>query len=359
MKFTVKTDDIKSAVNATKKTVGVGIFPILENLFIECVGDEVIIRSSNIEIFSEYKIPVSGESDGIVCIPAKTLAHWLSFIRSEEITFEKNGFNLIAKDGKNETKFSGQNHLDFVETIKTGRGVIFSIDGEVLKEALNITLFTCGKSPTRPVLSGVSFAFRKSELVIAATDSYRIAEIKIQGDFVDSDDKYVVPASSLSLLADSLSENVEICLEKSQATFQCGNYVLITKLISFEFPRYENAIPVHNHKKIKVSRDDILNSINRVAVFADDVNNSVILEVSDSSVSVKDRGSQRGCDKSSFPAVVEGAESFTCAVNSKFLIGGFKKMNDEITISFGEPTTAIMMTDGYDGYSYTVLPLKI
>ena len=52
----------------------------------------------------------------------------------------------------------------------------FSIKADELGTIINQTLFATSDKETRPVLTGINFNYNLQELMVVATDSYRLAE---------------------------------------------------------------------------------------------------------------------------------------------------------------------------------------
>jgi len=94
MKFSTSKTELQKALQKLAKAIPTrSTLPILNSVFIKIEGTEALLRSTDLEIAIESKIPVSVEEEGAICISLKTLLNITSELPETRITLETNEKN--------------------------------------------------------------------------------------------------------------------------------------------------------------------------------------------------------------------------------------------------------------------------
>ena len=89
MKFSTSKSELQKALQKLAKAIPTrSTLPILNSVFIKIEETEALLKSTDLEIAIESKIPVSVEEQGTVCIPLKTLLSITSELPETRITIE-------------------------------------------------------------------------------------------------------------------------------------------------------------------------------------------------------------------------------------------------------------------------------
>ena len=143
------------------------------------------------------------------------------------------------------------------------------MDALNLKQLIRKTTFAISLSESRPILTGVSLVSNQSGIEVVATDSYRLAKksIKTVGY---PDINAVIPGRNLDELFKILednNENVEIHCTSTKALFKYQNLLFQTRLISGVYPNVDVLIPSKFITNITFDKEQLISSIERVAIF--------------------------------------------------------------------------------------------
>ena len=91
MRFSVKKEDIihqfqsLAAVADKKQTL-----PILSNVYLRCEDNDLMLKSTDLEVELEFKCAANIEQDGEITIPAKKVADIVRELPDGKINFELN-----------------------------------------------------------------------------------------------------------------------------------------------------------------------------------------------------------------------------------------------------------------------------
>ena len=133
---------------------------------------------------------------------------------------------------------------DFPVMPSMSDGNSWTVDAATFKKALSHVVFAASSDETRPILTSVLLQSINKELVMAATDSYRLAEKKLGK--VSKDIKVLIPASAMQDLLRVLGDDVEevqIKNDQQQVQFKVGDIELVSRQIDGNYPEYQNLIP--------------------------------------------------------------------------------------------------------------------
>ena len=228
MKIKVTQEKLSKALNNVSRiAIGKVTLPILNNVLIRVDNKKVSLVTTNLDMAIMDFLPVSSSEDGVVTVPAKLLAEFVSNLpKGETIEINSKDTKVEIKAGKYSSIINGVVADDFPELpeIDEKKAVIYKIGVDEFKNSIGQVIIASSNDLTRPALTGVYFNTYSNKLAIAATDGYRLAE-KIIIDQVESEVKAIVPASSLQEVLRSIGEDteeIEISFNDDLVRFQIG-----------------------------------------------------------------------------------------------------------------------------------------
>jgi DNA polymerase-3 subunit beta len=241
-------------------------------------------------------------------------------------------------------------------------GVSWKITGVLLKKALQQVVFAASSDDTRPVLTGVLIETNDGKLMMAATDSYRLAEKQL--GVQKQDIKLLIPASALHDLLRILGEaeeEVKVTHNDQQVLFQVGDIELVTRLLEGAYPDYRKLIPSSFSTSATLKRADLINVTKVSSLFARESAGSVTIEIDEKSkqLSIRSVASQLGENTATAStSKVKGTDSIT--LNSRYLLDALGAMSgDEVTFGFNGKLEPTLLKDSDNGdYRHIIMPLK-
>lgn len=378
MKFSVTGDklvDYLSKLNSVIPTRSP--LPILDNILFELEGNNLKLLASDLEIFIRTTLEVDGKKDGKVAIPAKKLLEISRTLTSAKLDLEvseKNRITIKTKNGK--YTIGGEPAEDFPVPEEKSDMHRLEFDGHTLRRCISKVIHAVNTDELRRNMSGILLDVNKNELKFVATDGFRLGKmIKDNFDMKgDVEEKIIIPLKTSNLLL-RLNNNDDSVIEfdENDLKISFGDFELYSKLIDDTFPSYENVIPSDNDKKLKITKDELANSLKRALIFADVITKRVKLEIKNDSMMIKADNPEIGS---------EGEESIDCnfvsnagdedfdkkpfviAFNAGYLLDAVSQMEtEEINISFGSPSKAAIATPSKqqdnEDYIELIMPVRV
>lgn len=365
MKIKVTQEKLSKALNNVSRiAIGKVTLPILNNVLIRVDNKKVSLVTTNLDMAIMDFLPVSSSEDGVVTVPAKLLAEFVSNLpKGETIEINSKDTKVEIKAGKYSSTINGVVADDFPELpeIEERKAVIYKIGVDEFKNSIGQVIIASSNDLTRPALTGVYFNTYGGKLAIAATDGYRLAE-KIIIDKVESEVKAIVPASSLQEVLRSIGEDteeIEISFNDDLVRFRLGEVEIISKLIDASYPDYQKLIPKDNDIKVTLNREELIRVTKLAALFARSVGGSIICETkSPDKFSVKSIANEFGENDSEIETAVDkdGHVNF----NSRFLIDALNSLESkDIEFEFSSRVTPTVLRNKKDKkYTHIVMPLS-
>ena len=199
----------------------------------------------------------------------------------ENIRIEVDKKNNQAKltSGKSEFTISALPGEDFPNTPALEGDWSFKIPQCELRDAITKTLYAVASNEPRPALNGMLFRVRNQSIVLAATDSFRLAvcekEMPLQNENGDSplDLSMVVPGKTVTELLKMLSDTnapVTIMATRKHIIFSLGWLTFFSRLIDAEFVDYEKFMPKNPCVFVSVKTAELRSSLERASLVTED-----------------------------------------------------------------------------------------
>ena len=380
MKLTCTQENLNKALTIIGKIVNRNAtLPILNNFLLEADKGRIKLSSTNLEMGINYWIGGKISEEGKITIPTRLFSNFVANLPNQNIKISQTGDNLKLSCDNYKTEIKGISADDFPLIPKIEGGFEVRVKKILFKEALIQVLPSVSMSESRPEITGVLISFsrlEKNELVLTATDSYRLAEkvVKLNGKnkenngFPSSEKKsLIVPrntAQELSRILDNGNdEELKIIFSESQILFDCGNVNLISRLIEGQYPDYQQIIPTKFKSEIIIDSEEFQKAIKISSLFSDLRTNSVFLKTSNEEkiLEVKAEAGEVGKNISKIPIQAKG-EEIEIVFNHHYLMDGLNsikakevvvKMNDS-----GSPAVMSAANDKDKDFLYLIMPVR-
>lgn len=251
--------------------------PILSNVYLTKSENTITIIANDMEIqasVTSLSDDMLGENFAIT-LPGKKLQDILKALpENAEIKFEVNENLVLIKSGR--AKFTIQTlsveHYPLLKVLENSICEITIPQGK-LKFLISQIQYAMAEKDSRVFLNGMFLEIKNGSLNLVATDAHRLSFISYQLDVALPNCSAIIPKKSileLYRLLDDNEENLLIRIYPNQISFNMPNKELITKVIDGKYPDYERVIPLNNDKLCLISREELLKTVDRVAVIGID-----------------------------------------------------------------------------------------
>lgn len=364
-----KLKDLINGLNIVSKTsISKTTMPILEGVLIEAKQNILKLTTYDLEIGTEHIMMCDVIEEGKIVVELKTLNEILRRIEDEvvEISVEDNLFVLKSMNGIFKLATMNANEYPNLPVFEVESSVIIS--QKIIKDMIKKSLFAVSTDENRPLYTGSLLKIENDILSIVAVDGFRLALRKSISNSKINDFKVIIPGKVLSellkLLSDDEDFKVKIGVNKNQALFEMGNSILVSRIIEGEFLNYSAIIPDHFDTKIKVKTKNILDSFERVALFAKenkekDRKSPLKMKIGIDGVTLSCI-SETGNAKEDVSAFVEGKE-LEIGFNPRYMIDILKVIDTpEVYMEFTSDISPVLIKPiSTNDFIYVILPIKI
>ena len=369
MKIVCYKENILKAINSVVKGVASKTtMPILEGILIQTNDKEIKLTTYDLEIGIEYVMECEVEEQGSTVVNAIMFSEIIRKLPDTEIHITLNDKNLLEIECEGSLyKLATMNPEEFPELPKIEVENSIEIDQTLLKNMIRKTIFAVSNEESRPIFTGCLFEIENNKLTVVAVDGFRLALRSIFLNKQSNNFKAVIPGKTLNevnkILSDSF-EPVKIGVSKNQALFEMDNCKIVTRILDGEFLNYKNVIPSNWETRIKVNKNNIQNSFERISL----ISSSTVEKEKKYPVKVQvDIGkitisctNQTGDAKEELYVSTEG-KNLEAGFNPKYFLDSLKAIDDEeVYVEFGSSISPCLIksTENND-YTYMILPIRL
>lgn len=379
MKFSCTRENLFQGLAITShiSTKNVNL-PILNNVLLRADGGGLKLISTNLEIAITCHVRGKVDQPGEYTVPSKLIFDYVNLLPNEVADIDLLDDALSISCGKSKTKIKGIAATEFPLVPPVSGGVRYSVSVSEFKKALSRVLFATATNESRPELSGVFLSFNseasgEGKMILAATDSYRLAEavITLSGGSKEHKD-VIVPQRTLSELnrifsvfKDDVeaSPSVEIELSDNQIVFRYGSVELTSRTIEGNYPDYRQIIPDKSSTKAVFDRSEFTQAVKTTSLFSKlglfDV--TIELDPTANNLELTSSDSARGENIITVDGELSGIEN-KIALNYRYLLEGVN--------AIGSPKIEMSVIDGAnpciltpkgmpdEEYKYIIMPIR-
>ena len=369
MKIVCYKDKIIKALNSVVKGVASKTtMPILEGILIQTNDNEIKLTTYDLEIGIEYIMECEIKEQGSTVVNAIMFSEIIRKLPDTEIYISLNDKNLLEIECEGSLyKLATMNPEEFPELPKIEIENSIEVDQNVLKNMIRKTIFAVSSEENRPIFTGCLFEIENNKLNLVAVDGFRLALTSIYLNKQTNNFSAVIPGKTLNevnkIISDSF-EPVKIGVSKNQALFEMDNCKIVTRILDGEFLNYKNVIPSNWETRIRVNKNSIQNSFERISL----ISASAIEKEKKYPVKVQvDIGkviisctNQTGDAKEELFVSTEG-KNLEAGFNPKYFLDSLKAVEDEeVFIEFGTSISPCLIKSVENNdYTYMILPIRL
>jgi DNA polymerase-3 subunit beta len=239
-------------------------------------------------------------------------------------------------------------------------GETFAVTRDTFLETAARVSRAASRDESRPVLTGILIRFEGGKVVMAATDSYRLAvkETSIESEAPALE--AIVPARALTELGRiaQAGDEIQLGLHENHVLFGTVDAWLTTRRIDGQFPDYRQLIPEEFEHELALPREDLLDVVRRVAVMAQR-NSPLRLRFANGELTVSAQTQDIGEAQESLP-VQFAADTLEIGFNADFLREGIESVDtDEVVIRLISPLRPGLIRSDSDDFWYLIMPIRL
>jgi DNA polymerase-3 subunit beta len=365
MKLECIKDKLVNAISKAEKITGKNLtLPVLSCLMLEAKDNTLKVVATNLDLGIEISVPVSLEEEGKIAVLGNILNGLVSGdSRSNKVTLETKGDNLNVLTDNSSTVIKSQASDDFPTIPRLDKEESFLIDSGKLMKGLKSVWYSSSTSNIKPELSSVLLYMEGKSLIFAATDSFRLAEIKIDAGEMSEFDQILIPFKNIPEILrvfDDADGDIKIYLTKNQIAFEYDNIYLTSRIVDGVFPDYQQLIPKDFTTEVTILKDDLINSLKVSNIFSDKFNKVTLkINPAEKLFEIISKNNDVGESVNKVDSVLNG-EDVEISFNQKYIMDCFQSINtDSLTLRFNGLNKPMVIKSVPDTqFTYLVMPMN-
>jgi DNA polymerase III subunit beta len=367
VKLTLSTQDLLSQLqNVTRVASTRSAVQALSGVLLRAAGGSCELMATDVEVSLQVSVPAEVSSEGSVVLPARLLLDVVRSLTNETLTLElraaENDVEIVC--GGATFHFRTLRAEDFPSLPRPVADGRISLPTQAFVDTVTKVSRSASHDETRPVLTGILVSASGQELVMVATDSYRLSvkrttlDSAVSGSFEAN-----VPARALQELARIAAgggeERLSVGVQDGQVVFEVAGAVLSSRLIDGQFPNYRQLLPDAVEHELRLSAAELSGVVRRISLLAQK-NSPLRLQFSEGQLTVSAQTPDVGEATESIPVPFQG-EPFEIGFNADFLRDGLESVEtDELVLRLISPVRpGLIESPDTSDFIYLIMPIRL
>ena len=370
MEFTVRKFEILREISLTqgvveKKTT----IPILANLLIDASGESLCLTATDLDVGIKTSCRAKVKKEGSITTPAKNFLDIVRSLPDADIKIKKlenDRLQIVCASAS--FKIVGLPNDNFPALPELKESLV-DIPASVLLSLINKTIFAIASEESRYTLNGALLFVKPLSVTMVSTDGHRLAHIEKQVTFehLNSEVRVLIPKKALAELQRLLAEAekadvVSFGKDATHLFFRLKNRLMISRMLTGQFPNYDAVLPKENNKTIILKRDEITSAIKRVSLLADDKSRAIRILLDNNKLEISSNNADLGEARETLDINYTEA-ALQIGFNCQYLLD-FLSVTDDATVSFDfkdEQTAGQLRpaTEEDYHYRYIIMPMRV
>jgi DNA polymerase III subunit beta len=344
--------------------------PVLANILIESAG-EAAIRISGTDLDVTIRCDAETEeisAQGAICVQARKLFDIARLLPDAPVSFRKEENEWVTVEcDRSKFRLPGISKDTFPE-LPGFKSTPLKLPASLLKLLIDRTIFAITQEEGRYTLSGAKFELDKQGAKMVTTDSHRLAFMatkEIGKDLQGAGLDVLIPRKTLAELTKLTADfdgDINLGADDNHVYFQVGSRLLISRMLSGQFPNYEMVMPKNNDRSAVFDTVSLNQAVRRVALMADDRSHAVRFHLSKEQLLISSQNAEEGEARETLGTDFAGEETeigFNAQYLQDFLnVVGSEKVAFEFKDGNSQAQLRPVSDEKYD-YRYIIMPMRL
>ncbi len=365
MKIEILQENLNHALMLVSRVSNKNLsLPVLGCVLLVVGEGKVTARATNLDVSVEMNLNAKVLEGGMVAVPAHILTQTISTLTNQKLTLHVAENNLIIEGERGRTSIATLDSSEFptLPYVKEGEGERVTIPTRDLIATLRSVSFAASTSSVKPELASVSLSLENNEMVAAATDSFRLAEVKIPIKTKSTFSGILLPARNTPDILRFLESgaDVEVRVGENQCTFVTELGYLTSRTIDGAFPDYHAIIPKDAVASATCLKEEAVQAFKKISIFTDAFNQvHLSFKPSEKTFTVSALNASVGETEDRVPATLDG-EDIDINFNARYIIDALSVVaGDSVSFLVAGHGKPMLVTDvPHKGFTYLVMPMN-
>jgi len=363
LRITVSKDELSSKLAIVARGVSTRTAVlVLGGIQLRAEGGQLFLAATDMEVSLRSTVEAQVSGEGTVVVPGRLLLDIARSLPDSDVTIEHKPEEavVVVTAGTANYRLHTYSSEDFPRLPDVDNSSLHAIDRDALVETVNRVGRSASRDESRPVLTGILVRFEPGKIVMAATDSYRLAvkETPVEGTLPDLE--AIIPARALQELARIATgaDEIQLGLQENHVVFGADGTWLTTRRIDGQFPNYRQLLPEQFEHELVLPREELLEVVRRVSLMAQR-NSPIRVRFAEGEATVSAVTQDVGEARESLPAPYNG-DPMEIGFNAEFLRDGLDSVDsDSIKFKLISPLRPAVLEGESDDYVYLIMPIRL
>ena len=338
---------------------------IATHVRVQALDAEHPIELAATDLELSLRVPVDGtvEEPGAALLPAKLAPELIRALPGEEIVISADGTGPIelAAGGASYTLY-GLPVADFPQLPEVDPERVFTTDAAVFSDVVQRIQRAASRDESRPVLMGALVRFTGEKIVMAATDSYRLAVTEAPLEHPAPEEiEAIVPIKALqeSVRLIGGDGTLQVQVGEGLIAFGVGDTWLTARLIEGQFPNFDALRPDTIDHSVLIAKDELLDVVRRVGIVIRH-NTPIRVHLTRGELGFAARTADVAEGAESIPVAYDAEVDVEIGFNHEFLRDGIESTpGDDVRIGMISPLRPALIEDADGTFWYVIMPIRI
>jgi len=374
MKLSCMQENLAKGLSIVSRAVAArSTLPVLGNILLATDNGRLRLSATNLELSITCWIGAKIEEDGSTTVPAKTLVDLVNTLPQDKVEMSlvvrTQTVNLSC--GRIHANLKGIDAQEFPIVALADLDAAIQLNVEDLQEMIDHVIFAVATDDARPLLTGVLVKIDGGEVILAASDGFRLAlRTAHLSTPVGGPITAIIPGRALAELRRAIAAETPVYMSlpegRGQVIFHHDNVELVSQLIEGSFPEYSNIIPKRYTTRTVMPTAEFLKSCKTSDIFAREAAHTARLKIKPGDdltpghVTISASAAETGDNVAELDASVEGAP-IEIAFNVKYLVDVLNVIDTpNVALETNAPSNpGVIKPVGRDDYLCVVMPMHI
>lgn len=366
MKFTCTQENILGGLNLVTPVTGKNLsLPILNNILLAVTETDATISSTNLELAVTTHLRGKTEANGSLTVNGKLLRDFIALQPNGKIEFslKDQDMHIQSQSSKTVVKTTPADEFPVIPKVD-GASQFIDISMEVFVRAVRSILPTISLNESRPELAGLYMQFTENTMVLAGTDSYRLAEFTIPlKEKTNLQGNYIIPLRSVQEVLRIFEHETTVRFIFTENQFACMSEQteLVSRLIEGAYPDYRQIIPTEEKTTISLNRSEFVQAVKTASLFCKSGVNDIELSTKkdEKLLVIAAANNQVGENITTLPATCTGEEA-TIIFNYRYVLDALSVIETEdVLLSLNGPeSTGVFRPSDDSTLLHLVMPIR-
>jgi DNA polymerase III subunit beta len=363
LRMTVARDELAAKLAIVSRGVSTRTAVlVLGGIQMRAEGGKLHLAATDMEVSLRAAADAQIADEGAVVVPGRLLLDIARSLPDGEVSIEHKPEEavVVVSAGSATYRLHTYSSEDFPRLPEIDNASLYAVERDALVETIGRVGRSASRDESRPVLTGILVRFEPGKLVMAATDSYRLAvkETPVGGTLPELE--AIIPARALQELARIAGgiDELQLGVQDNHVVFGADGTWLTTRRIDGQFPNYRQLLPEQFEHEVPLPREETLEVVRRVSLMAQR-NSPIRLRFGDGELAVSAITQDVGEARESLP-VPYTADPLEIGFNAEFLRDGLESVESEsITFKLISPLRPAVLVGESDDYVYLIMPIRL